>query len=169
MRLRTLIWKELAERPTPMLTCLLAVLLGVTALVALRTVTVHSELAVARELDSRPADVYAATKERLHRPAVAAMEATAPDDDAVLAGWTSEQARQSIEAALAEVLGGRVGLVLSTHHDPAEAAAPAAPKQRPHPKQQQADAAADPFVQKAAELFDGDTSRIRYIAPNAEQ
>ena len=57
MRLRTLIWKELAERPTPMLTCLLAVLLGVTALVALRTVTVHSELAVARELDSLGAHV----------------------------------------------------------------------------------------------------------------
>lgn len=57
MRLRTLIWKELAERPTPMLTCLLAVLLGVTALVALRTVTVHSELAVAREMDSLGANV----------------------------------------------------------------------------------------------------------------
>jgi DNA polymerase-3 subunit gamma/tau len=73
-----------------------------------------------------------------------------------------------IEAALTEVLGGRIGLVLTTHNDPAEVAAPAAPKQRPHPKQQQADAAADPFVQKAAELFDADTSRMRYIAPSAE-
>jgi enoyl-CoA hydratase len=64
-------------------------------------------LALARELDSRPADVYAATKERLHRPAVAAMEATAADDEAVLAGWTSEQARQSIEAALAALTARR--------------------------------------------------------------
>src|SRR5688500_2331378 len=64
-------------------------------------------LALARELDSRPADVYASAKERLHRPAVAAMEAAAEDDTAVLAGWTSEQARQSIESALAELAARR--------------------------------------------------------------
>jgi putative ABC transport system permease protein len=57
MRLRTLIGKELAERPTPMLTCGLAILLGVTALVALHTVTYFSERAVARELDSLGANV----------------------------------------------------------------------------------------------------------------
>jgi putative ABC transport system permease protein len=57
MRLPTLIGKELSERPVPMLTCLLAILLGVTALVAVRTVTVYSELAVARELDSLGANV----------------------------------------------------------------------------------------------------------------
>jgi putative ABC transport system permease protein len=57
MRLRTLIGKELWERPVPMLTCLLAIGLGVTALVAIRTVTVHSELAVARELDALGANV----------------------------------------------------------------------------------------------------------------
>jgi putative ABC transport system permease protein len=57
MRLPTLIGKELRERPVPMLTCLLAILLGVTALVAVRTVTHYSELAVARELDSLGANV----------------------------------------------------------------------------------------------------------------
>ena len=48
-----------------------------------------------------------ATTGTVHRPAVAAMEATAADDDAVLAGWTSEQARRSIEAALAELAARR--------------------------------------------------------------
>jgi putative ABC transport system permease protein len=57
MRLRTLIGKELGERPVPMLTCLLAIGLGVTALVAIRTVTVYSEQAVARELDALGANV----------------------------------------------------------------------------------------------------------------
>jgi putative ABC transport system permease protein len=62
MRLRTLILKELIERPTPMLTCLLAILLGVTALVAVRTVTIHSEGVVARELDSLGANVLVLPK-----------------------------------------------------------------------------------------------------------
>jgi putative ABC transport system permease protein len=57
MRLATLIRKEMRERPVPMLTCLVAVLLGVTALVAIRTVTHFSELAVAREMDSLGANV----------------------------------------------------------------------------------------------------------------
>src|SRR5579871_2241370 len=57
MYLRTLIGKELWERPTPMLTCGLAIVLGVAALVALRTVLLHSELAVARELDALGANV----------------------------------------------------------------------------------------------------------------
>jgi putative ABC transport system permease protein len=57
MRLATLIRKEMRERPVPMLTCLFSVLLGVTALVAIRTVTHFSELAVAREMDSLGANV----------------------------------------------------------------------------------------------------------------
>jgi putative ABC transport system permease protein len=57
MRLQTLVGKELIERPVPMLTCLVAILLGVTALVAIRTVTTFSELAVARELDALGANV----------------------------------------------------------------------------------------------------------------
>lgn len=57
MRLHTLIGKEMGERPVPMITCLLAIALGVTALVAIRTVTYFSELAVAREMDSLGANV----------------------------------------------------------------------------------------------------------------
>lgn len=57
MRLRTLIAKELRARPAPALTCGLAILLGVAALVAVRTVTVHAESAVARELDALGANV----------------------------------------------------------------------------------------------------------------
>lgn len=57
MRIWTLIAKELWERPVAMLACLLAVVLGVTALVSLRTVTTYSEMAVARELDTLGANV----------------------------------------------------------------------------------------------------------------
>jgi DNA polymerase-3 subunit gamma/tau len=71
-----------------------------------------------------------------------------------------------IEAALAEVCGGRVGLILTTHDDP-NAVAAAAPK-RPSAKQQQAEASAEPFVQRAVELFDADPSRLRYVAPSGE-
>jgi enoyl-CoA hydratase len=64
-------------------------------------------VALATRLAAVPADVYASTKERLHRPAVAAMEAAAADDDAVLAGWTSDAARRSIDAALAALADRR--------------------------------------------------------------
>jgi putative ABC transport system permease protein len=57
MQLRTLIGKELRERPTAMISCGLAMTLGVAALVALRTVLLHSEAAVARELDALGANV----------------------------------------------------------------------------------------------------------------
>jgi putative ABC transport system permease protein len=62
MRLRTLIAKEMWERLAPALTCGLAILLGVTALVAVRTVTVHAELAVAHELDALGANVLVLPK-----------------------------------------------------------------------------------------------------------
>ena len=45
-----LIWKELWQRPTAMITCLLAITLGITALVAIRSVTVFSEQAVSQQL-----------------------------------------------------------------------------------------------------------------------
>lgn len=63
MNLPKLIWKELSERPVPMLTCLMAIVLGVTALVAIRTVTIYSELAVMRELDSLGANVLILPKD----------------------------------------------------------------------------------------------------------
>jgi enoyl-CoA hydratase len=62
---------------------------------------------VATRLAAVPTEVYASTKERLHRPAVAAMQAAAGDDAAVLAGWTSDAARRSIEAALAALSARR--------------------------------------------------------------
>src|SRR5690606_2128424 len=69
-----------------------------------------------------------------------------------------------LEAALAEVAGGRVAVVLTTHHDPQEEAVVAQPS-RISPKRQQADATAEPFVQRAIELFDADPSRLRFVAP----
>jgi DNA polymerase-3 subunit gamma/tau len=74
-----------------------------------------------------------------------------------------------IEAALSEVLGGRIGLVLTTHNEPPGSSTALPARQRPNPKQQQVDAAADPFVQKAVELFDADSARLKYIAPAAEE
>ena len=41
MRLPNLVWKELRERPSAMLTSGLTILLGVAAVVAIRHVTVH--------------------------------------------------------------------------------------------------------------------------------
>jgi enoyl-CoA hydratase len=64
-------------------------------------------LHLATEQAARSPDAYRATKERLHRPAVAAMEAGVADDAAVLAGWTAEEARRGIEAALAALAGRR--------------------------------------------------------------
>ena len=52
-----LIWKELWQRPTAMITCLLAIMLGVTALVAIRSVTVYSDKAVARQMSELGANV----------------------------------------------------------------------------------------------------------------
>lgn len=63
MSLLKFIRKELFERPVPMLACLLSILLGVTALVAIRTVTIYSELAVMREMDSLGANVLILPKD----------------------------------------------------------------------------------------------------------
>jgi len=57
MTLRSMIWKELWQRPTPMLTSLLAVTLGVTALVAIQNLTVFSERKIAGDLESLGANV----------------------------------------------------------------------------------------------------------------
>ncbi len=63
MNLRTIIWKELRERPTAMFVSLLAILLSVTALVAIRNVTVFSEIEVADKLDKLGANVLILPKE----------------------------------------------------------------------------------------------------------
>jgi putative ABC transport system permease protein len=57
MTANKLIWKELWQRPTAMATCLLAITLGVTALVAIRSVTLFSERAVAQQMESLGANV----------------------------------------------------------------------------------------------------------------
>jgi DNA polymerase III subunit gamma/tau len=70
-----------------------------------------------------------------------------------------------LDAALEQVCGGRVVLSLVTHPDPAGAAANLVAPAPLNPKQQQASAAADPFVKRAVELFDGDSERLRFVAP----
>ncbi|QDV14839.1 Macrolide export ATP-binding/permease protein MacB [Rosistilla oblonga] len=57
MQLKSMIWKELWQRPTPMLTSLLAVTLGVTALVAIQNITVFSERKIAGDMESLGANV----------------------------------------------------------------------------------------------------------------
>ncbi len=57
MRLRSMVWKELWQRPTPMLTSLIAVALGVTALVAIQNLTVFSERKISEDMASLGANV----------------------------------------------------------------------------------------------------------------
>lgn len=57
MKFTTLVWKEIRERPTAMLTGLLTIILGTAALVAIRNVTFFSDKAVARELKALGANV----------------------------------------------------------------------------------------------------------------
>jgi putative ABC transport system permease protein len=57
MNLRSIVWKELWQRPMAMATSVLAILLGVTALVAIRHVTVFSEGEVARQLGALGANI----------------------------------------------------------------------------------------------------------------
>lgn len=63
MTLTSIIWKELRERPTAMFTSVLAILLGVTALVAIRNVTVFSEQEVAGKLETLGANVLVLPEE----------------------------------------------------------------------------------------------------------
>jgi enoyl-CoA hydratase len=58
-------------------------------------------VALAAELAARSPESYRLAKVALHRPANAAIEATARGDAAVLAGWVSDDTRLRIEAALA--------------------------------------------------------------------
>jgi enoyl-CoA hydratase len=58
-------------------------------------------VALATELAARSPESYRLAKAQLHGPAIAAIEATAGGDAAVLAGWASDDTRLRIEAALA--------------------------------------------------------------------
>ena len=70
--------------------------------------------------------------------------------------------RSRLEAALQEVCGQRVPLVFQARQ---RVDAPVAVASAPSRRQQQADVAAQPFVKKALELFDGDPHTIRYVPP----
>jgi DNA polymerase-3 subunit gamma/tau len=72
--------------------------------------------------------------------------------------------RSHFEAALANVTGGPVPLVFQTRRRVDAPTAPAVPAAAAR-RQQQADVAAQPFVKKALELFEGDPHRIRYVPP----
>ncbi len=62
MRLRTLVWREIFERKRQLATSFLAILLGITAIVAIKNITFFSEKAVARELDSLGANILVLPK-----------------------------------------------------------------------------------------------------------
>lgn len=57
MNLKTIVWRELWERPAATLTGILAIVLAVAALVAIRHVSVFSEQQVARQLQTLGANV----------------------------------------------------------------------------------------------------------------
>ena len=63
MTTNKLIWKELWQRPTAMATCLLAIVLGVTALVAIRSVTIYSEKTVAQQMSELGANILLLPKD----------------------------------------------------------------------------------------------------------
>ena len=62
MKLRTLVWRELFERKSQMITILLGILLGITTVIAIKNITFYSEKAVAREMDSLGANVLVLPK-----------------------------------------------------------------------------------------------------------
>jgi putative ABC transport system permease protein len=62
MNLTLLVWRELLERKARMLTVALGIILGITTLIAIRTISFYSEKAVARELDSLGANVLVLPK-----------------------------------------------------------------------------------------------------------
>jgi enoyl-CoA hydratase/carnithine racemase len=57
-------------------------------------------VALATELAARSPESYRLAKVQLHRPANAAIEATAGNDAAVLTGWASDDTRLRIGAVL---------------------------------------------------------------------
>lgn len=62
MNLKTLIWRELFERKTQMVTIVFGIFLGITTVVAIKTISHYSEKAVARELDTLGANILVLPK-----------------------------------------------------------------------------------------------------------
>ena len=63
MKLSTLVWRELSARPTTLLTASLAIVLSVSALVAIRHITTFSEQAIAGQLEQLGANILILPKE----------------------------------------------------------------------------------------------------------
>ncbi len=57
MNIWTLVWREIFVRRNQLITSFLAILLGITAIVAINNITFYSEKAVARELDALGANI----------------------------------------------------------------------------------------------------------------
>jgi putative ABC transport system permease protein len=62
MRMHTLVWREIFERKSQLLTSFLAILLGITVIVSIKNITYYSEKAVAREMDSLGANILVLPK-----------------------------------------------------------------------------------------------------------
>ncbi len=62
MRLRTLVWREIFERKSQLLTSFLAILLGITVIVSIKNISYYSEMAVAQETDTLGANVLVLPK-----------------------------------------------------------------------------------------------------------
>jgi enoyl-CoA hydratase len=62
--------------------------------------------AIARELGQHSPAAYAATKEQLHRPALAAIDAGAEVDEKVRASWMADETRSGITAFLERLARG---------------------------------------------------------------
>ncbi|QEG24675.1 ABC transporter permease [Mariniblastus fucicola] len=62
MNLKKLVWRELFERKSQMITIFFGILLGITTVVAIKNITHYSEMAVAQELDSLGANVLVLPK-----------------------------------------------------------------------------------------------------------
>ncbi|QDV67995.1 Macrolide export ATP-binding/permease protein MacB [Rosistilla carotiformis] len=62
MNLTKLVWRELFERKSQMITIFVGILLGITTVIAIKNITYYSEMAVAREMDSLGANVLVLPK-----------------------------------------------------------------------------------------------------------
>jgi putative ABC transport system permease protein len=62
MHMRTLVWREIFERRSQLLTSFLAILLGITVIVSIKNISFYSEKAVAREMDTLGANVLVLPK-----------------------------------------------------------------------------------------------------------
>jgi putative ABC transport system permease protein len=62
VQLRKLVWKELFERKNQVFTGLVAILLGITVIVAIKNIAYYSEKAVAQELDALGANILVLPK-----------------------------------------------------------------------------------------------------------